>query len=256
MNVFGLIELILSINIIKTIWFNLKAFPFKVAIKIPVIIKSNVEIWNVGEIHLTEVKRGMVIIGGDNIKGYGKVRFLNKGKIFVNCGKVIICRGCILENYGDIIFEGSVFISENTKLLIREKLVVGENVRIGFNSCIMDSNDHFLVDMDTLTISSMTEPIVIGSWCWLGCYTFVKKGTVLPNYIIVAAPFAVLCKDYSKMRPGTIVAGSPAKQVKETNLRIIFNSENEDIVRKCFFGNRNVTTVKISLFTNEIDNFL
>ena len=192
---------------------------------------------------------------GGNIKGNGKVRFLNKGTIILNTGKVQICQGCIIENYGVIEFKGSSFVSENSKLLIREKLEMGSYTRIGFNSCIMDSNDHFLVDMINHSVKSMTSPIVIGNWNWMGCHTFVKKGTITPDFIIVAAPYAVLYKDYSYLTKGSVIGGTPAKLIRETNQRIIFNPNNEDIIRKWFFAHREATDVSVDDFTDDLEQF-
>lgn len=252
----GFLKLAQSINIPKTIWFNLKAFSFKEAMKLPVVIKNNVKVGSVGRIVLKgKAHRAMMVLGGVDIKGEGPTKFANKGTIILNSGRVIICKGTILENYGLIEFKGSTFISENTRLLIREKLELGSYTRIGFNTCIMDSNDHFLVNMMSKSVKSMTTPIVIGDWNWLGCYTFVKKGTKTPNFLLVSAPYAVLCKDYTDLKEGSVIAGIPAKLINESHSRIIFNATNEQIVRKWFFAHRDCPEINMTHFTDNIESF-
>ena len=140
-------------------------------------------------------------------------------------------------------------------MFIREKLEIGHHTRIGFNSVIMDSNDHFLVNMDTYKVKSMTTPIVIGNWNWLGCYSFVKKGTKTPDYLLVSAPYAVLCKDYTGLKCGSIIGGIPAKLLSETNSRIIYNIENEQKVRTWFFEHRDERETDMSRFTDTVDEF-
>lgn len=132
---------------------------------------------------------------------------------------------------------------------------MGDHTRIGFNSCIMDSNDHFLVDMKSHRVRCMTTPVAIGNWNWLGCYTFVKKGTKTPDFLLVSAPYAVLCKDYTDLKEGSVVGGVPAKLLSEGSSRIIFNLANEQKVRTWFFEHRDVRETEISNFTNDVEKF-
>ena len=61
----GILRLVRSINIPKTIWFNLKAFSFKEAVKLPVVIKKNVKVGSVGQIVLKgKLQRAMIVLGG------------------------------------------------------------------------------------------------------------------------------------------------------------------------------------------------
>ena len=150
---------------------------------------------------------------------------------------------------------GSSFISSNTKLLIRETLTIGNQVRIGFDSFIMDSNDHYQVDVDNRFIHSASEPIFIGNWNWLGYRTYVKKGTITPDYFMTAAPCSVLTKDYSTMKKGTVVGGIPAKVIKETDNIIIFNYTNESKVRRYFKEHPQIKSVSTDYFDEDINRF-
>ena len=244
------------VNLYKTLWINLRAFPLRTALVMPIIVKNNVRIYSSGRILIQGTpKRGMLLLGGVTMFNSNYTRIDNKGTIILGNGSVIIEQGVLIHNLGLIEFKGSSFISSNTRLLIREKLTIGNQVRIGFDSFIMDSNDHFLVDVNNKTIHSATEPIIIGDWNWLGYRTYVKKGTITPDYFITAAPCAVLTKDYSSLNKGTIVGGIPARVIKESDNVMIFNYSNESKVRQFFKEHPQIKTVSTEFFDDDINRF-
>lgn len=65
MKILGICKLVLSINIVKTLWFNIKAFSLPVALKFPVIIRKNVKILEIGNIIIDGTpQRAMMVLGG------------------------------------------------------------------------------------------------------------------------------------------------------------------------------------------------
>ena len=62
---FSFFNIVKSVNVPKTLWFNIKVFPLKSALKLPIIIRKNVEILHVGEIVISSsISRGMMVLGG------------------------------------------------------------------------------------------------------------------------------------------------------------------------------------------------
>ena len=231
-------------DLYKTMLVNFRLFGFKGVRSIPIIVYHNTQIYSLGEIVFTiPLSHGLLTIGKLDLKSQGVTKFNNKGKLIIH-GYIEIGGCCIIDNVGTIELGGSNRISDGTQLIIRQRLVVGENTDIGFHSVIMDSDDHFTIDVDKKTIANNNKPISIGKSCWIGCSSFIKKGTVLPDYTIVASANALLTKDYTSIPPFTVLGGAPAKPIKsgirrirltefERNLKVYFKGHPDEICYQC-----------------------
>lgn len=240
-----------TINVYKTLIFNLLAFGVKGLFKLPVYIYYNTNICKVGKIVLhCPMRRGLVKIGELDYKSQGTTKFHNNGAIEIY-GPVKIEGGTILDNSGVIEFHGYNRISESSMVLIREKLVIGEQSRIGFHSFIMDSDDHYTIDVETRQVKKNRKEIVIGRYNWMASNTYIKKGVRTPDYLIVASANALLTKDYTDLPPYSVIGGSPAKLLK-TGVRRIYNTTNEKKMSDYFKKeNKNFVVDK----TIELGNF-
>lgn len=228
-----------TINVYKTLIFNFIAFGIKGVFKLPVYIYNNTNIYKVGKIILhCPMTRGLIRIGELDLKSQGKTKFKNVGTIEV-WGPIKI-EGCtILENDGKIEFHGFNRIADGSMVIIREKLVIGEQSRIGFHSFVMDSDDHFTIDVETRQVKKNRKEIVIGRYNWMASNTYIKKGVRTPDYLIVASANALLTKDYTDLPPYSVIGGSPAKLLK-TGIRRIYNTKNESQINKFFRCNENI----------------
>lgn len=240
-----------TLNIYKTLLFNILCFGLKDGLKFPILIYGPIKLCIIGTIKIhTPIRKGLVTIGKESFKTYNPSKFLNSGIIEIY-GPVTIAGGCIIENYGTIVCKGYNRISDNCMILIREKLTIGEQTSIGFHSHIMDSDDHFTINVLTGDIHKNTAPILLGNYNWFGNRTFIKKGVVTPDYLIVASPNALLTKNYSEIPPYSIVGGAPIKLIK-TGFRRIYNN-NIELLLKTNFKNSNTTIINIANITNEKD---
>lgn len=238
-------------NIRKTLVFNFLAFGMDGVRKKPVIIYGNTKIYKVGRIAINcEMKKGLLRIGQLDYKSQGETRFLNDGTIEIN-GPVKI-EGCtIVENYGTIIFKGYNRISDGTSLLIRSKLTVGEETRVGFHSFIMDSDDHYTIDVERKVVSCNKKEISLGAYNWFANRTIIKKGVITPDYLIVASANALLTKDYTdKIPPYSVIGGAPARLLK-TGIRRIYNPDNERWLKKYFLENPSENSIAIPVETEQ-----
>lgn len=220
-------------NAWNTFCFNMRAFPLHIALKFPVYVYGSVAFVRVGKIEITtdHIHRGMIHLGEDFFKSTQKMRFCNWGTICW-ADNVKIRAGVNLFNRGHIVMEKNSAISENTFVSISTRLFIGENTRIGYNSSIVDSDDHYVENVVTHEVSRNERAVKIGHDCWLGSRTNVKKGTVLPDYTIVASPNALLTRNYTSLFPPySIVGGSPVKLLK-TGFRGIYSSETEQYLRE------------------------
>lgn len=220
-------------NILRTILFNLRAFGIRKAMKMPVYVYGPIKVYNMGAIDIKcPIKRGMIKLGMnyDNT-ALPYTIWNNMGTIEVG-GPLWIHHGCRLQNRGVVTFEGGDIISHECTMDIYESLRLGKHVSIGYRSEMTDSDVHYLVDIESRRINKNTKPIVIGSNNWFGSHTFVKKGTVTPDFTIVASPNAVLLKNYvGEIEPYSILAGSPARVIGKGKRRL-FNYQKETLIRE------------------------
>ena len=225
------------LNITKTIYFNLKAFPFEIAIKLPVLIYGNIRIFSVGEVLLDSVvKKGMISLGkyvsSESFRSFST--WDNHGQVIIK-GRLIFNNGFLFRNYGVCEFGRNVNLGSNLEIFCQEKIIWGNNVRTAANGFYMDTDGHFMFDLNTQKVSKMTNPIIIGNSVWLGNSVRLKKGTIIPDKTIVAS-FSVLGKDYTKEGERLVIGGIPATILKR-NILPILNLKEEGELKKTYFNN-------------------
>jgi acetyltransferase-like isoleucine patch superfamily enzyme len=145
---------------------------------------------------------------------------------------------CLLQNQfifespsGKITVGDGVFINSGTRVISRSSIEIGSSVMIAWGCVIYDHDSHSLSYLDRIadqkqllidhplgnTLANKdwsrvtTAPIRICDYVWLGFDVVVLKGVTIGEGAIVGAR-AVVTKD---VPPWTIVAGNPARVVKE-----------------------------------------
>lgn len=238
-----------KINFFKTVVFNLRVFGLKGLMKTPIYVYTNTKLYFIGSFKFNvPLERGLIKIGDMDYKSHGCTKFLNMGTIEVN-GPVAIGGSCIIENYGLIRFGGYNRIGDGTTLVVRSGFELGFQSGLGFHSLVMDSDDHFTIDTATMEVKRNSKPIKIGAYNFIGNSTFIKKGTITPDYFIVASANALLTKDYTSFDKYSVVGGSPARLLK-TGIRRIFNLKNEHIIMDFFVDNSDVDIYKVEEYTD------
>jgi acetyltransferase-like isoleucine patch superfamily enzyme len=105
--------------------------------------------------------------------------------------------------------EASWFNSD-ARILVRNRVSIGSGCAIAWRVTIMDTDFHSLrVEKDS--DNHHTESITIGDHVWIGAESMVLKGVTIGDGSVVAAR-SVVTKD---VPPGVLVAGQPAKIVRE-----------------------------------------
>lgn len=130
--------------------------------------------------------------------------------------------GSLLRIYkdGKITFGNRVRIGAYTKIICQESITFGNEIDISWESQVFDTNFHYMQDTINGEKSTLTLPIVIGSYNWFGNRVNIMRGTVTPDYTIVASN-SMTNKDYSNLPPNSMLAGTPAKLVK-SNVKRMF----------------------------------
>lgn len=216
------------ISLFKTLLINFKCLPFKQAIHLPIFIYSNCILQSLGRIVIdAPIEKGMIRIGKRNFfRGY-KTLWSNAGT-FIFRGNALIEAGTQIQNCGTIDFGPESRFCECLKVLIVNKLTIGTSTQIAFESVIMDTDFHNLVNIKKQNVKRSTKPIVIGSYNWFGNRCLVRKGTITPNHTI-AATTGVLSSDFTEYGDNILLAGNPAKCISTGWRRVWKNRSNKKI---------------------------
>ena len=166
---------------------------------------------------------------GQNLKVYNKMYLqIKKGEMTIGdnftltSGDCInpLCRNicaCIFIKGGGVIDIGNNVGMSSPSLRIQNNLVIGNNVHIGGNCIIIDSDAH-QIDYEKRRKGKgevKSAPIIIEDDAWLGANVIVLKGVTIGARSIIGAGSVV-----TKSIPADcIAAGNPCKIIK----RIISN---------------------------------
>jgi acetyltransferase-like isoleucine patch superfamily enzyme len=102
---------------------------------------------------------------------------------------------------------GSGLINNRVSISCFVGITLGEGVNIGPDAVLVDSDSHGISGSDR----PMSEPIEIGDHVWIGSRAIILKGVTIGDGAVVAAG-SVVTKDVA---PGTLVAGCPARYVRD-----------------------------------------
>ena len=226
------------VNITKTLLINFAFLPFKQAVKLPIVIYGPCKIGSImGEIKfLKPVRRGMLKIGLTHpIRSYYSKSFISiSGTIEVG-DETILRRGIKLEvtRYGHFTLGNYTSVGHNCTIICQHNIRIGEACSIGNNSYFIDSDFHYMINTNMRKVNPNYKPIVIGSNCWIGGWSTIKKGTHLPKGTIVAGP-SMVGKNFVGVIPEcSMIGGSPAKLLVE-GVRRVNNTKSERILINTF----------------------
>lgn len=113
--------------------------------------------------------------------------------------KLFIC------DYGKVQIGSNLFVNFCTNILIRDTLIIGDDVVISSNVLIRDNDAHQING----TINH--SPITIWNHVWIGSNAIILKGVTIGDGAIIAAG-SIVTKDVPS---NTLVGGNPAKIIKE-----------------------------------------
>ena len=116
--------------------------------------------------------------------------------------------GSVVHIEGDFSM-GDSYINSHSRVMCGEEITIGDQVAISWNFEILDDDRHQIIIDDKRP--PQTSPIEIQDKVWIGHDVSVHKGVTIHEGSVIASDSVVL-KD---VPPNTLVAGSPAKVVRE-----------------------------------------
>ena len=227
-----LLKLLIRLNIVKTIYFNFKKLPSRLAIKLPIYIYGKAKFRELnGSIQINApIKRGMIKIGKNDYyirTSVPMTYWVINGKIIFNGTAKFLNGGymCVASN-GVLTIGDDALIGSNYKIMCFESISIGRSLRCTYDCQIYDTSYHYVERGDGST-NKLTVPICIGDYVWIGNSSTIAKGSNIPSQNIIANR-SFVNKDFedSCREGGYLLAGSPAK-VKASGMKRIFDSNRE-----------------------------
>lgn len=226
--------------------------PFRQAIRMPLDVYYGIRFDDLsGRIVLKgeKVYRGMVKFGAQ-----GSDMFQRKGCILSIEGTLTLEGSCVFGCSNTIkirkgaevtIGDGAIFGAEN--LLYAEKgMSFGDEFLSSWKCQFMDSDTHFILDLQSVQTTIAVKSVSIGKHCWIGNHVIVNKGTQLADNTIVASR-SLVTKDFSQEGEYCVLAGIPAKVIQRNKAWSIDKEGIEQI--KVKINNNEITPPKCALRT-------
>ncbi len=229
-----------KINWIKTLWFNFKILPFNQALKCPIIIAYNTKIKSIGNIIFTnDIYTGMVSLGVIRLSSFETTAipliFNNKGTLNIG-GRLKIHPGSVISivKNATMTTGDRVGFGAGSKIICRKSITLGNDVRCSWNVQILDSDFHFLYNIEKDKYYPRTKDIVIGNNIFVGNGCTIGKGTILPDGCVVSC-ISKVSGDFTKQSENLLIAGNPAIVIKKgVNISSGWFPEEEKIIAKQF----------------------
>ena len=208
------IELFRSIP--KSFYLSLKYYPFKQALKLPILVRYNTRLVSL---------KGKIIGRGKLRMGFNRVGLYDRKT-----------SPAILELKGILKIEGTVSLGQGAKIIVGDSglleigdnfqnsaegaivcmkhIKIGNNVLTSWETLIMDTDFHPVVNLETGIISDKDRNVWIDNDVWIGTRSIVLKGSKIGKGCVVAAN-SLVSKSFND--ENLLIAGNPGI-VKRKNL--------------------------------------
>ena len=202
----------------KTILFNFRYFPFREALKFPVIVSHRVKLLTLGgEVEIQgEKKTGMVKIGFGNVPIFdasrsrgiwrvtGKVVF--EGRAYIGHGSKIW-----VDDNGTLVLGDGFKATAETAIACIKSIRFGKDCLISWSTFFTDTDFHRMFD-ENGNVTNAPADVEIGDRVWVGYRALVFRGSHIPDDSVVGANSLVNSRFEEKSQ---LIAGSPAITVKK-----------------------------------------
>lgn len=207
-----------NINHLKTCYVNLRYFPLKQAVMMPILIGRNVRLRSLGNLCIEgKIVPAMISIGVLKVDLWEDQRqstiFSNLGTIRIQ-GKIKIHPGAriVVKKNAELTFKGLNTIGAQTKVICYKRISIGSNSGCSWNCQIFDTDFHFLYDLINERPLKRTVPIIIGNNVFIGNHCNIAKGTKIPHGTVISS-WSKVAGSFMREGENILIAGNPAKVI-------------------------------------------
>lgn len=187
------LKLLYKVNWIKTLYFNLKYFSLKVALRLPVLIYRRTDLYRAkGRIVLNVAPRmGLVKIGphgiGTQDVTYSRTMWDVDGTLVIN-GRANIGRGSKISigKDGVLTLGDNLIITGRSTIICQKEVCIGNDSLLSWDILIMDTDFHHIIDSENHIVND-PRPVRIGNHVWIGCRSTILKGVSIADNVVVSA---------------------------------------------------------------------
>jgi acetyltransferase-like isoleucine patch superfamily enzyme len=223
-----------SVNWLKTLYLNFKMLPPEVARRLPIFVYGRVTLSSLsGRIVIDAPIRPAMIGLGQKYEVFRT----SSGTAELHVEGTIAFKGYAQFGPDYFIYVGSEAILEignmsslgkGSKLICMHHVVFGDYVRIGYESQVIDTIFHGMIDLTTHLPMPPHGSISLGTRTYVGHRSSILKGAVTPDYCTIASN-SVCNKDFSSLPAHTLLGGIPARLIR-TNIVRDWDGENLDFL--------------------------
>ena len=201
------------LNLLYTIWFNIRYLPIKQAVHLPIFVRTNLRIEQLrrGQIELVDVKPFIVKLGGGKSPAMNANRaciFLNRDAKLIFRVHAVVSEGTVLrcDKSGYIDFGNDFYCNCNCYFRTESKITFGDDCALGWNCTVNTSDGHHVWHNEKKVL--MEGPINIGNRVWLASEVTLNKCTCIADDCVVTQR-AVVTKPFNEQH--CLIGGIPAK---------------------------------------------
>lgn len=209
--------------IIPSLIFNLHYLPFKQAIRLPIFCYK-VKFKKLGGTVVIDspyIRPGMIRLGFPTVRAYpdNGLSFSNEGVITFH-GRASMGggnSGLITLKTGHIILGNNFNSSAGGVIVSAKSIEMGDFVRLGWGTKIIDTNFHPLYDLTQDKYKKGYGAIKIGNNVWFGLDCICLHSATIPDYSVFAARSVITSS--AKLESKCVHGGTPAKVIERDVIR-------------------------------------
>ena len=178
-------------SIPKTLRFNFHYFPFKTAIRCPIIVSKRVYLRELhGKVTIPEnAETGSIRLGFGDVGHYDRKRSRTiwqvSGEVDFK-GKASIGHGSKISVRGKLTLGDKFNITAESTVVCAREITFGDDCLVSWDVLVMDSDEHPVYNKEGERINE-DRPIVVGNHVWIGCKSILLKGAEIPDNTVLAA---------------------------------------------------------------------
>lgn len=199
----------------KSLYFNLKYFPLRTAVRFPVLVSQHVWLKRMGGrvVLKGEPTAGRVLLGFECVGIFDHKRSRSiwavDGEVVFQ-GRAILGHGTRLSvgPQGRLEFGDAAEISAEAAVVCQHRVQVGAGCLIGWETQIMDTDFHHLLGHSDEVLNH-PRPVKLGERVWVGSRVTILKGAEIGDGSVVAAGTVVA----GSFGPGLIIGGMKGQEL-------------------------------------------